>query len=136
MLTEPFVAISVGDFAQVFRGRLSGEKVAVKIVKDPGNALSEGNVPLEALLLEGLSHPCVVGYRTWKMASTTAGQQRLWIVMDFCNRGTLAVRLLPNNSGRILAPSVLRRIFEDNDIDLRLQNILQQGCGTCAFRHL
>ena len=69
--------------------------MAVKIVKDPGSALCEGNVPLEALVLEGLSHSSVVGQRTWKMATTAAGQQRLWIVMDFCNRGTLAVRPLP-----------------------------------------
>ncbi len=46
---------AAGAYAKVYRGTLSGDKVAVKVVKEPNEAIQQDGVPLEASLMQGRS---------------------------------------------------------------------------------
>jgi len=61
------------------------------VVEDPAEALCCGEgVSLEAVLMQGVQHPNVVGLKTFKMAQTAAGNTHLWLVLDYCDQGTFS----------------------------------------------
>ena len=84
-------AFCAGSFSKVYRGLRSKSRVAVKVVHELTSSLIVDAKPLECLALEAVSHPNIVKLYDWKQAVNSKGQQRLWLIMEFCNGGSLAV---------------------------------------------
>ena len=84
-----------GAYARVFRGLYKASKVAVKVVHDWDTSMEEDGLPLEVIVMQGISHPNIVQLRDYKLHLTGPGcQPRLWLVLEYCQGGTLAVRTL------------------------------------------
>lgn len=75
-----------GSFGTVFRARRrsDGEMVAVKVIPVDSDAQCE-ELMREIDVLRGSDHPCVVKYM-----ETYLFQQTLWVVMEFCELGSLS----------------------------------------------
>jgi len=41
--------------------------------------------------MTGVQHPNIVGLRTFKMAQTKSGNDHLWLVLNYCDKGTITV---------------------------------------------
>ena len=55
--------------------------------------MDEGGVPLEVVIMQGVSHPNIVQLLDYKLQLKDSGcQPRLWLVLEYCHGGTLAVR--------------------------------------------
>jgi hypothetical protein len=94
---------------------LGREKVAVKVVDITSSLYKIGNMPLEAALMQGLVHPCIVallehkirekappsekgafergafGRASLQRASSAEREQQLWLVLQYCDKGSLEV---------------------------------------------
>lgn len=70
--------------------------MAVKIVDVLGSLHRMGGLPTEAALMQGLQHPCIVALLEHKVRGPPSDPslQRLWMILQLCNKGTLEVRLL------------------------------------------
>lgn len=75
-----------GSFGTVFRAhrRSDGEVVAVKVIPVDSDAQCE-ELMREIDVLRGSDHPCIVKYM-----ETYLFQQTLWVVMEFCELGSLS----------------------------------------------
>lgn len=80
-----------GQYAKVYRGVRAGEKVAVKVVHDFERFLDDQGRPMEAVINGSSDHPNVVRLLDYKVVAS--GCKRLWLLLEYCDRGTLAVRL-------------------------------------------
>lgn len=68
--------------------------MAVKIIHDMSIALYEDNEPLEAVVMQAVNHPNVLRLFDYKTARTSKGEERLWLLLEFCDTGTLAVSIV------------------------------------------
>ncbi|KAK9918541.1 hypothetical protein WJX75_004858 [Coccomyxa subellipsoidea] len=105
--------LGAGTYGRVYRGMLGREKVAVKVVDITSSLYKIGNMPLEAALMQGLVHPCIVallehkirekappseegafergafGRASLQRASSAEREQQLWLVLQYCDKGSL-----------------------------------------------
>ena len=102
--TCPEARPHAGSFARVYRGVLDGSPVAVKIAKDVADSGDLDGTPTEAAIMSALDHPHIVRQITYALAGATRGRPsysersqqsevRLWMVMEFCDKGSLEVRV-------------------------------------------
>ena len=102
MLPEAF--LHAGSFARVYRGILEGMPVAVKIARDITDSGDLVGTPREAAIMAALEHPNIVRQITHVLAGAARGRPsyseqaqlnevRLWMVLEFCDKGSLEVRL-------------------------------------------
>eukprot|EP00884_Botryococcus_braunii_P002388 jgi/Botrbrau1/1214/Bobra.0163s0022.1 len=109
--TPPFQGLTLGPllgrggFGSVFRGFLDGDRVAVKIVEDPKKVKWRGNEPVEYAVTSNVKHPNILRTLAFKSvcslgkekeertrhdsASSYMGDIQLWMLLEFCNRGSL-----------------------------------------------
>ena len=89
-------------FAKVYRGLLARERhVAVKIIHDLEASFQEDGKPLEALLMQAADHPNVLRLLDYKLTENLAKQKRLWLILDYCDGGSLAVRRSEQNTHQL-----------------------------------
>ena len=65
--------------------------MAVKIIHDFTSVQFEADLPLEPVLMQAVEHPNVLKLFEYKVVRSQKQQERLWLVLEFCNQGTLAV---------------------------------------------
>ena len=91
-----------GAFARVYRGTLDGKPVAVKIAQDVTDSGSLDGTPTEAAIMSALDHQHIVRQVTHALAGAARGRPsyseqlraaelRLWMVLEFCDKGSLEV---------------------------------------------
>ena len=68
--------------------------MAVKIIHDLTSVHFEDDLPLEPLLMQAVEHPNVLKLFEYKVARGQMQQEKLWLVLEFCNKGTLAVSFI------------------------------------------
>eukprot|EP00891_Asterochloris_glomerata_P004428 jgi/Astpho2/4428/Aster-00044 len=97
-----------GSFGKVYRGKLGGKTLAVKIVESSSKAAKDSfGTPMEAVVTQGVDHPNVVSLVDFKMLepdpsakkeivwdSANQGEERggkgeLWFLLEFCDKGCL-----------------------------------------------
>ena len=94
--------LCAGSFARVYRGSLEGVPVAVKIARDVRDSGRLDGTPREAAIMTLLEHPHIVRQITHGLAHSARGrpsyseqaqqpEERLWMVLEFCDRGALEV---------------------------------------------
>ena len=99
LLTDSLCA---GAFARVYRGLLDGMPVAVKIARDIRDSGTLDGTPTEAAIMSILDHPHIVRQITYTLAGASKGRPsyseqthlpevRLWMVLEFCDKGNLEV---------------------------------------------
>ena len=67
--------------------------MALKIVDEFEETVEDNGQPAEASLLEHINHRFLVRLLAHK-TTMQRGKRRLWLVTEFCNRGSLHVSLL------------------------------------------
>ena len=84
---------------------LDGSPVAVKIARDITDSGDLDGTPREAATMAALDHPHIVRQITYALAGAARGRPsyseqsqlpevRLWMVLEFCDKGSLEVSLL------------------------------------------
>lgn len=97
-------SLYAGSFARVYRGLLDGMPVAVKIARDITDSGELDGIPREAAIMSALDHPKVVRQIIHVLAGASRGRPsfseqsqlpevRLWMVLEFCDKGSLEVRV-------------------------------------------
>ncbi|CAL5225785.1 g8560 [Coccomyxa viridis] len=92
--------LGTGAFARVYRGLLDGMPVAVKIARDIRDSGTLDGTPTEAAIMSILDHPHIVRQITYTLAGASKGRPsyseqthlpevRLWMVLEFCDKGNL-----------------------------------------------
>ena len=83
---------------------LDGSPVAVKIARDITDSGDLDGTPREAATMAALDHPHIVRQITYALAGAARGRPsyseqsqlpevRLWMVLEFCDKGSLEVSL-------------------------------------------
>ena len=83
---------TAGCYGRVFVGKWKEATVALKIVDEFEETVEDNAQPAEASLLDGIDHPFLVRLMAHK-TTEQRGKRRLWLVTEFCNRGSLHVSL-------------------------------------------
>lgn len=87
--------IGQGSFGRVYRGVWKGQLVGVKIVSDVSKlSLDASGQPIEAVVTKSVRHMGITRTlaHAWWVAQDrggVAGQKQCWMIMEYCNRGTL-----------------------------------------------
>ena len=88
----------------MYRGLLDGTPVAVKIARDVRDTGTLDGAPTEAAIMSALDHPHIVRQTAYALAGASKGRPsyseqthlpevRLWMVLEFCDKGNLEVCL-------------------------------------------
>lgn len=75
----------------MFRGTLRDQKVAVKVVHNLSQNREVDGVPGEAVFMESVKHHNLVHLLQWKITKNSKQERRLWLVMELCSGGSIAV---------------------------------------------
>ena len=78
--------LSQGSYATVWKGRVMGQLVAVKIL--PPTAIASWHKERDIYALLSVEHSNVTKIIPWKEASDR-GSDPLWFIMDYCENGSL-----------------------------------------------
>ena len=75
----------------MYRGLHGKKRVAVKIVHHLAKRLQTGNNPSEPVLMQAVSHPNLLKVFEWKLAENARKEERLWLILELCDGGDIAV---------------------------------------------
>ena len=82
---------SAGSFARVHRGSIGIQRVAVKVVHDMSEATFTDGVADEAITM--LQHTNILQMHKSLVVRTASGETRLWLILEYCDMGSLAVSI-------------------------------------------